>query len=575
MGKQREALARFGEKQEWDWNKLQPQKDFLTSTATYTMYSGGFGTGKTSVLCAKIIGLLLMIPNNLGFLGRLDGKALKQTTVKVLEEMLDPRFVQSKNDQIGLLKIKPEYGGSYLVYGDFKDLNDLKNHPLGFFAIDQCEEIEQEVWDFLVGRNRRRIPIVDLHSGLLQYQVTSTKKKCVTPDGRHLALGRVEQCKICHTALPAFNDDVDEKGDVCWDLIVHPRYGFGVCNPEDPGHWIYQNFGGFPGIGKEVSVGTDEYVGFHATTYQGMQAGFVDKKYVNDLEKRYTHVPLMFDRYLLGKWVIAEGLVYPTFDRQVHVLNKYAVRIDGSPLIPEHLPVFEYIDHGVTAPTAVGWYVVEKCDCGCNKHNVYLIASHTVAGQGIKYHSKAIKQKRKELNRTVQMTTLDAQCFSKIYSKSSVKDTDEENLYSIADDYFANDIFVLKSQKDWDTGWQAINDLLTIDPYHMHPVTGEMGAPHFFVFSDCKEVIDEFTSYKWKKRKPGQPAKDEPQDGGDDHMDGLNGALGGRPELQISLPEKQDTRNLFQKELANEAERLFGLAEDLYDETPTVSFMGY
>src|SRR6476660_7589176 len=143
----------------FDWNVQEAQRDFLLSTATYSVLSGGFGTGKTTVLCEKAALLSLGIPNNLGYLGRLDGKSLKQTTMVVLADML-PRGSFTKNDQAGLLTFKPEYGGSRIVYGDFKDLGDLKNHPLGWFGIDQMEEVPEEVWNYLCGRLRRRTPIL-------------------------------------------------------------------------------------------------------------------------------------------------------------------------------------------------------------------------------------------------------------------------------------------------------------------------------------------------------------------------------------------------------------------------------
>jgi hypothetical protein len=89
--------------------------------------------------------------------------------------MLPKSWIKRHNEAKGFIQLKAEVGGSKLIYGDFKDLNDLKNMPLGFFAIDQMEEVPQSVFDYLVGRiqtadtntcrrappilRRRRVPV--------------------------------------------------------------------------------------------------------------------------------------------------------------------------------------------------------------------------------------------------------------------------------------------------------------------------------------------------------------------------------------------------------------------------------
>ena len=55
-----------------------------------------------------------------------------------------------------------------------------------------------------------------------------------------------------------------------------------------------------------------------------MRAGFVGRKYIQDMENLYRDLPLMWERYLEGKWVEAEGLVYPTWKREQSVLPRFA-----------------------------------------------------------------------------------------------------------------------------------------------------------------------------------------------------------------------------------------------------------
>lgn len=57
---------------------------------------------------------------------------------------------------------------------------------------------------------------------------------------------------------------------------------------------------------------------------------FLPKEYIENIKKEYTGV--FFERYILGNWVIAEGLVYPDYDNTVKTeprdYTEYAVSMD-------------------------------------------------------------------------------------------------------------------------------------------------------------------------------------------------------------------------------------------------------
>ena len=535
-------LAQILDKDEdtpFDWNVQPAQRDFLLTDKTFSCLSGGFGTGKTTVLCEKVALLSLGIPGNLGYLGRMDGKALKQTTMVALEDML-PKGSFTKNDQKGIMTFKAEYGGSRIVYGDFKDLDDLKNHPLGWFGIDQMEEIPEEVWNYLTGRLRRRTPILT-PDRRKQFRVSG---KCPKDNGgRHYTIFGELHCVWCNATLPPFDDkprSADESAP--WDLIIYKRYGFGVANPDSPQHWIYKSFPNLPGQ-HGVSTGLEDFAGFHATTYDGLRAGFIDSKYVKDMENKYKHDAKMFDRYILGKWVAAEGLVYPGWDRERNLIDLWKSRWDGQPIIPEGSSAYEYIDHGLTAPTAVGWVVPVECECGCNQTDYFVTAEHYVGGRGVAYHAQCIKAMRAQLQLPIMATYLDSQAFSSVQTRSKAEldaNPKLDELFSYADQYMDNDIFVLPNQKDWDAGYDRITELLAIDPEHINPITGTRGAPHLYVSRTCSHWTSEIEGYMWKKLKVTQDFTEEPIDKNDHHMDGMNGFLTSRP---VSLkPKSIETR---------------------------------
>jgi hypothetical protein len=122
------------------------------------------------------------------------------------------------------------------------------------------------------------------------------------------------------------------------------------------------------------------------------------------MERKYKHDKKMFDRYLLGKWVEAEGLVYPGWDHAHNVVDSWKFRYTGEPLVPQEASAYEYIDHGLTAPTAVGWVVPVECECGCNKTDYFIIAEHYVGGRGVSYHAQCMKNIRQQLDRPILAT---------------------------------------------------------------------------------------------------------------------------------------------------------------------------
>lgn len=544
------ALDEAGESSQWRWDKLPAQEAFLTAPEPFTCFSGGFGSGKTTALCAKVILLMTAIPNNLGYLGRLDGKSLRHSTMQSLLDMLPKEYIKKHNEQNGFIQLHREVGGSKLVYGDFKDLNDLKNIPLGFYAIDQMEEVPFAVWEYLAGRIRRRTPVLTA-DGQRQYYVEG-----VCPENslnaRHYCTSdfiQDRQCLLCRAPLPSYSTETEDvKALPPWDLIIYKRYGLGVCNPEGPSHWIYKTFSGIPGQ-HGVSTGIPDHVAFHATVYDGLKAGFVDRDYVANLENIYNNNRTMWDRYMLGKWVEAEGLVYPTWQRDTHVIQYQSIRHDsGQPVVqPGQGFLFEYIDHGLTAATAVGWVYTETCTCGCAKTNYYLIDEHYEGGKTVSYHAAQIKAHRIRLGGLpIQASYLDSQAFSK--TLMGQKGTAKENeLYSVADEYIDHDILPVPNQKDWKVGYDRFSELLLIDPDHVHPVSGIKGAPHFLCFNTCKQFVQEVETHKWRiVRNAAESRKDEPADGHDHHMDGINGFLASRPaDIITFIPPTVDLESEF------------------------------
>lgn len=115
------------------------------------------------------------------------------------------------------------------------------------------------------------------------------------------------------------------------------RYWFN-CNPDSSEHWFY----------KDWIRNTRGKNALHIHFMMHDNPVLTEKEIAN-AESIYTGV--FYERYILGRWVLAEGLVYPQFDKNIHV-------------VPDTLPDansgqwFISCDYGTVNPCSFGlWYI--------------------------------------------------------------------------------------------------------------------------------------------------------------------------------------------------------------------------
>lgn len=84
-----------------------------------------------------------------------------------------------------------------------------------------------------------------------------------------------------------------------------------TCNPEAPSHFVKQF------IDKISKDKPEDMYAEHFTIYDNP---FLDPKFVASLETEYRGT-IYFDKWILGKWVKSEGLVFPLFRRERHYMK--------------------------------------------------------------------------------------------------------------------------------------------------------------------------------------------------------------------------------------------------------------
>lgn len=78
-----------------------------------------------------------------------------------------------------------------------------------------------------------------------------------------------------------------------------------TTNPSNPNHWF-----------KEFLDSAERGVDIYCQTYTIYDNPFLPEEYVHALESEYSGV--WYDRYILGKWTLAEGLVYANYTNALY-----------------------------------------------------------------------------------------------------------------------------------------------------------------------------------------------------------------------------------------------------------------
>ena len=110
---------------------------------------------------------------------------------------------------------------------------------------------------------------------------------------------------------------------------------FGSTNPDSPHHWLKTKYLDREG---EIDIYVEKYTIDDNT--------FLDKDYVENIKSEYTGV--FYNRFILGEFVIAEGLVYSMFDESKHVVKEH---LKGS-----NIQYIVSIDYGTVNPFSAGLY---------------------------------------------------------------------------------------------------------------------------------------------------------------------------------------------------------------------------
>jgi PBSX family phage terminase large subunit len=115
----------------------------------------------------------------------------------------------------------------------------------------------------------------------------------------------------------------------------------GTGNPASPSHWL-----------KEFLE--TEGIDIFTQSYVIDDNPFNDPYFVASLKKEYAGT-VYYDRFILGKWALAEGLVYPMFSKDKHTYNQAPWEDDS-----KQQEWYVSVDYGTINPMSMGlWHLHE------------------------------------------------------------------------------------------------------------------------------------------------------------------------------------------------------------------------
>jgi hypothetical protein len=262
---------------------------------------------------------------------------------------------------------------------------------------------------------------------------------------------------------------------------------------------------------------------FEGSTYENKDN--LPEDFIKTLEGTYSGQ--MRTRFLMGEWGAFEGLVYPQYHSEAHLLDKQVMLDYLSDLVNTGFAptILEAYDHGIAKPAC---YALSFAD---HAGNVFELDGFYEKEQTIEWLAQRIKEARRRLCNLLSFADDD---FSPILADPSIFRRTSGNSRSVgvtvAGLFREHDILMTRANNDIVSGIAKVQSYLEIDGTHRHPITGALGSPRIFFNRELTWNDSEFVDYYWKKDTGGQPL-DEPNDKNDHAMDKTKYLLTHRPRI--------------------------------------------
>lgn len=402
---------------------------FINRDEMEQLYGGSKSGGKTRAECAKLILMNILFPGNQTGLFRKDLTDLKGSTLVTFELMCPKSLIiqHHRTDHYYLLRtVDPDhpsrmwYGG----LGEAVDFESAKGKEYGAFAIDEPSEIEMQVYLQMLGQLRWTLP----DGSRPPYQAIL---------GSNPEPGWLED-HFGHLIAPA-----DEDTPIITDgqrvyIMALPK-----DNPYLPPNWeaILRNQADIP------------------------QA--------------------WIDKYIGGSWKASEGLVFKELDDRVHYIDC------PPPQLLQRLTLVASLDHATTGVTCLAVDGVDP------DGNIFALGSYYAKNKLVSAHAQGMRDLldywvracgKEELARaaakydsTVHWSVSGYEYILIDPSTQNKTLQSKNELTSYQDLYAREGIPTVPAWNAVEAGVTLMEEYIHIKPSHVHPLTGKLGSPSFFI----------------------------------------------------------------------------------------------
>jgi hypothetical protein len=464
------------------------QERFFTMREKVQAYCGGFANGKTSAACIKALELSRDYPGSNGLMARSTYPKLNDTLRKEFLKWCPRHWIKSfprsangsntctlTNDTTINFRYVSQQGG-----GDgTASTSNLLSATYDWMIVDQMEdpEITEKDFDDLLGRLRGMTPYAGddptmPRTGPRWFIVTANPtrnwfyKKLIRPYQLYTQHGVIDDQLLCirdaQSERPIVGDDGKPR------LLINLVEG---------------------------------------STYEN--ADNLSPDFIQTLESTYRGS--MRERFLLGRWAAYEGLIYPTYDHVTHVIthNNIMAYLNELRRDDYQLNWIEGYDHGIAVPSCYGIACVDAWG------NVFEVDGFYEKEMPIEEQVDRIRELRNLYNIDSNNAIL---ADPSIFRRTSASRRTIGR--STADMFYDNGqgVRMIRGNSDILNGIIKVTGFLNITKMHMHPITGDYGAPHLYVADTLSWMQDEFATYMWSVNSKGD-RDDRPRDKDDHAMD--------------------------------------------------------
>lgn len=237
-----------------------------------------------------------------------------------------------------------------------------------------------------------------------------------------------------------------------------------------------------------------------------------------------TYRGQMKDRYLLGKWAAYEGLIYPQFDEQIHVVDEGEIRRYVNRLDKEGYDIewVEGYDFGMAAQSC---YLIGFVD---PNGNIIVVDGYYRKEYALESQYPHIKQLRNNWGVADNIIDADPDIFR--------RRSDAKAGTTVADMFWMDGhLMVRRADNSVTHGIPKVGGYLNIKPGWKNPFTGDTSAPSMYFNAKLRFIPDEIGGYMWQKDSDEQRT-DAPVKRNDHAMDTIKYMVTTRPDASKLKP---------------------------------------